>query len=373
MIPILDMHADVFMDLVRRYEARNAQQNDSTTKSRNANNSLGSLGDFFELETRHLNRIKSGGIVGAVLIDCRMAGETAEPEHLEQFIVTIRRELAAAGDRLIHVKSATDLDRALATGRFAAIVGYEGLSPTKGDLSWIRRLYDEAGLRVAALTHNDDNDYGGGALGARGGAPNAIDTGSGLGSSGAHGSLSGASLGTPTLGLTEKGRQAVALMNDLGILIDMAHAGKATRRDILAASTRPVMLSHTSAKVVYDNGRNLSDEEMRAIANAGGLIGCMTSPAALAPLADRAHHNLERYIQHLTHMINAAGVDHVGLGLHFCEYLYTREEYPLIEGLEDASRAQAIIDALLAAGYSHADVEKIAWRNFARVFTEAVG
>jgi len=72
-------------------------------------------------------------------------------------------------------------------------------------------------------------------------------------------------------------------------------------------------------------------------------------------------------------MIGAAGVDHVGLGLHFCEYLYTREEYPLIEGLEDASLAQAIIDALLAAGYSHADVEKIAWRNFARMFTEAVG
>ena len=99
----------------------------------------------------------------------------------------------------------------------------------------------------------------------------------------------------------------------------------------------------------------------------------MTSPAALAPLADRAHHSLERYMQHLTHMIGAAGVDHVGLGLHFCEYLYTREEYPLVDGLEDASRAQVIVDALLAAGYSQADVEKIAWRNFARVFTEAVG
>ena len=152
----------------------------------------------------------------------------------------------------------------------------------------------------------------------------------------------------------------------------MSHAGKATRRDILAASSRPVMLSHTSAKAVYDNGRNLSDEEMRAIADAGGLIGYMTSPAALAPLADRAHHSLERYMQHLTHMISAAGVDHVGLSLHFCEYLYTREEYPLISGLEDASRAQAIVQSLISAGYSESEVEKIAWRNFARVFEEAV-
>jgi len=225
MVPILDMHADVFMDLVRRREARNAASFVGDEKSRNAQKNLGAPDDFFELEERHLNRIKSGGIVGAVLIDCRMAGEAAEPEHLEQFIVTVRRELAAAGDRLIHVKSATDLDRALAAGRFAAIVGYEGLNPTKGDLSWIRRLYDEAGLRVAVLTHNDDNEYGGGALGARGGARS---------TSGAYGVLSGGAIGSPTLGLTEKGCQAVALMNELGILIDMAHAGPKTRRDILA-------------------------------------------------------------------------------------------------------------------------------------------
>ncbi|PKL06640.1 MAG: hypothetical protein CVV53_03240 [Spirochaetae bacterium HGW-Spirochaetae-9] len=337
MIPIFDMHADVFMDLVRRHEAHSVKE------------CAGVPDDCVELEERHLRRIRAGGIAGAVLIDCRMAGETAEPEHLERFIETVRLEVAAAGNSLVHVKTAADIDRAFSSGSFAAIVGYEGLSPTKGDLGWIRRLYDEACLRVAILTHNDDNDYGGGALGTLGGA-----------------------LGTPSLGLTERGLQAVALMNELGILIDMSHAGKATRRDILAASTRPVMLSHTSAKAVYDNGRNLSDEEMRAIADSGGLIGCMTSPAALAPMADRAHHNLERYMQHLTHMIGAAGVDHVGLGLHFCEYLYTREEYPLVSGLEDASWAQVIIEGLGKAGYSESDVEKIAYKNFVRVFAEAV-
>ncbi len=342
MLPIFDMHADVFMDLVRRREARNANKSGNVEKAHNATECAGAPNDCVELEERHLKRIKAGGIAGAVLIDCRMAGETALPEHLERFIETVRREMAAAGDTVAWVRSAAELHHAFAAGSFAAIVGYEGLSPTKGDLGWIRRLYNEAGLRVAILTHNDDNEYGGGAL------------------------------GTSTLGLTEKGFQAVALMNELGILIDMSHAGKATRRDILAASARPVMLSHSSAKAVYDNGRNLSDEEMRAIADSDGLIGCMTSPAALAPMADRAHHSLERYMQHLTHMIGAAGVDHVGLGLHFCEYLYTREEYPLVSGLEDASRAQAIVEALLSSGYSESDVEKIAYKNFVRVFAEAI-
>ena len=332
MLPIFDMHADVFMDLARRRAA--ARGGDSAP----------------ELVERHLNRIRAGGIAGAVLIDCRMAGETAGPQHLERFIETVRREMAAAGDAVAWVRSAAELREALASGRFAAIVGYEGLSATGGDLGWITRLYDEAGLRLAILTHNDDNPFGGGALGLRGGLP--IDQ---------------------ALGLTQKGREAVALMNELGILVDMAHAGGATRADMLKASKRPVMLSHTSAKPVYDNGRNLSDEEMRAIADSGGLIGCMTSPAALAPMTDRPHHSLERYVEHLRHMIGAAGIDHVGLGLHFCEYLYTPEEYPPVSGLEDASRAQAVPEALLAAGLSQDEVEKIAWKNFARVFAAAAG
>jgi membrane dipeptidase len=216
-------------------------------------------------------------------------------------------------------------------------VGYEGLNPARGDLSWIERLHREAYVRIAALTHNDDNPFGSGALGTAG-------------------------------GLTELGRAAVSKMNELGILIDMAHASRQTRRDILASSARPVMLSHTSAKAVYDNGRNLDDLEMRAIAEKGGLLGCMTSPAALAPLEDRPNHSLERYMAHLAHMLDAAGVEHVGLGMHFCEYLYTPEQYPPVRGLEDASKAQAILDALATLGYSQGDIEKIAYRNFRRVF-----
>lgn len=367
MIPIFDLHADVFMDLVRRAEASGRIARGGAARSRIACGGIAraDLPDNAapaELESRHLARIRSGGIFGAVLIDCRMAGETAGPEDLERFIARVNIELDAARDKVTRVRAAADIGRAIASGTFAAIVGYEGLTATGGDLGWIRRLHKEADLRVAVLTHNDDNVFGGGALGERGGLPGyvALDRTRALGQ-------------TQALGLTEKGREALALMNELGILVDMAHAGKATRRDILTASTRPVMLSHTSSKAVYDNGRNLSDAEMRAIADKGGLIGCMTSPAALAPIEDRGHHNLERYTEHLLHMINAAGVDHVGLGLHFCEYLYSREEYPPVRGLEDASRAGSIVDALLASGVSEDDVEKIAWKNFAKLFARAVG
>ena len=327
MMPIFDLHADVLMDLVRNGP------------------------DL----ARHLARMRKGGIAGAALIDCRMAGETAAPAHLERFIQVTRAELAAA-EGILHVKTAAHLKHALETGAFAAIIGYEGLAPTGGDLSWIRRLYDDVGLRIATLTHNDDNCFGGGALGLRGGltGPDGRAT-------------------HKAMGLSSLGYGTVELMNELGILIDLAHAGKVTRADIITASSKPVMLSHTSARAVYDNGRNLSDEELKSIADAGGLVGCMTSPAALAPMSDRANHTLDRYMEHLLHMIDAAGLDHVGLGLHFCDFLYTREEYPLVKGLEYPSEAQVIIERLRKAGISEAGVEKIAWKNFLRVFSQAVG
>ncbi len=296
------------------------------------------------LAERHLSRLAAGGVRGAVVADCRMAGEEAGPAHLEAFVATARRELAAAEEAGLarRVLSAADIGRARGEGRIALVVAYEGLRASDGDPAWIRRLFDEAGMRVAALTHNDDNAFGGGAAGSG-------------------------------IGLTERGREALALMNGLGILVDLAHASPATRADILAESRAPVMLSHSSAAAVYDTGRNLSDAAMRAIADRGGLVGCMTSPAAIAAPGDVAHRTIERYLGHLLRMVDAAGVEHVGLGLHFCEYLYTPEEYPPVRGLEDESRTGAVIDALAAAGLGEDAIEKIAWGNFLRVFAEAVG
>ncbi len=322
MIPLFDMHADIIMDLARHTEGEHSRRQ-----------------RFLE----HVSRMQKGRIGGAVLVDCRMAGESADTSHLQTFIDIVQhlcREQSIGA--YIIAGSPAMLRQAFLSKTWVGVVCYEGLTAARGNLEWISRLYHEAMLRVASLTHNDDNWLGAGALGAE-----------------------------PTKGLTEKGREAVAMMNILGILIDMAHAGPGTRRDILECSTRPVMLSHTSSASVYDNGRNLTDEEVRHIADHGGVIGCMTSPAALAALSDREHHSLDRYLEHLRHLLDAAGEDHVGLGLHFCEYLYSSEEYPPVSGLEDASRAYAIIDGLKHFGISERVIEKIAWKNFMRVFSEA--
>jgi membrane dipeptidase len=324
MIPIIDIHADILMDIARHAEDEE---------------------EYVPRFLHHVARMKRGGVGGAVIVDCRMAGEPADPSHLETFISIVKKLRNAQGCGHYRLAaSSKELADSFLSGTWTGLVCLEGLTAAGGRVEWISRLYREALLRIAALTHNDDNQFGGGALGS-----------------------------DPSKGLTQIGREAVVLMNQLGILIDMAHAGPITRREILECSTRPVMLSHTSSAYIYNNGRNLSDQEMRLIADHGGLVGCMTSPAALADIGDRAHHTIERYMEHLLHMLDAAGEDHVALGLHFCEYLYTREEYPPVRGLEDASRAQGILEALQQRGVPAAVIEKIAWRNFMRVFSEACG
>lgn len=324
MIPIFDVHADILMDIARHAESE---------------------AEYVPRFLHHVARMKKGGIGGAVVVDCRMAGEHADASHLETFIGIVQalRSSHSAGLYCLAGNS-KELAESFLSGTWTALVCFEGLTATGGRIEWIPRLYHEALLRIAALTHNDDNWFGSGALGT-----------------------------DPSRGLTEKGKEAVAMMNQLGILIDMSHASPSTRREILECSTRPVMMSHTSSASVYDNGRNLSDREMRFIADHGGLVGCMTSPAALADIRDCTHHTMERYMEHLLHMLDTAGEDHVALGLHFCEYLYDREEYPLVQGLEDASKAYGIVETLEGRGIPERVIEKIAWRNFLRVFSEACG
>lgn len=349
--PVFDCHADILMDVVKRRLA-------------------GETGTFRRF---HLDRLRAGGIAGAVLIHCHMYDTPAGPEDVESFIRLFRdedsensgvwRKLATGEDAAwaeAHFREAADAAEGTAKSASGAaadglpdagrkddplpvVVGMEGLKAVKGDFSLVERMYREASLRLVSLTQNDEND------------------------------LATGHWGDPKRGLTERGREFVRKLNDLGVLIDLAHANEPCRREILELSSRPVLMSHTSAKAVYDNGRNYSDAELKAVAEAGGCVGCMTSAAALAAEADTAHHTLERYLEHLERMVEVAGEDHVVLGLHYTEYLYPGPGYLSTRGLEDASRTQNLVAALRARGWQDAALEKLCWKNFFRLFRAALG
>ena len=332
--PVFDCHADILMDVVKRRLA-------------------GETGVF---RARHLDRLRSGGVAGAVLIHCHMYDSPAALEDIETFLRLFRDEDAENRGAVWSIlRSASDAARAeeaflaaaggktAGAGPLPVVIGMEGLKAVKGDFSLVERMYREAGLRLVSLTQNDEND------------------------------LATGHWGDPKRGLTPRGRDFIRLLNDLGVLIDLAHANEPCQREILELSKKPVLMSHTSAKAVYDNGRNYSDAQLKAVVEAGGCVGCMTSAAALAAEADTANHTLERYLEHLEHLVAVAGEDHVVLGLHYTEYLYPGPGFLATRDLEDASKTQNLIAALRARGWKDETLEKLAFRNFFRLFRTALG
>lgn len=238
-------------------------------------------------------------------------------------------ELAArSGGKLTLIKSAADLSaylerRRAGTEMTAGMLGVEGAQVLEGDLANLDAMFD-AGFRMMAPTHFFDTEIGGSA----------------------HGMEKG--------GLSALGREWVVKMEARGMTIDLAHASPATIDDVLKLATRPVVVSHTGVKGTCDNRRNLSDEQLRAIARTGGVIGigywdtavCGTDAASIA-----------RAIRYTSNLI---GAEHVALGSDFDGAVTV----PF-----DTSRLVEITDALIAAGFDEPDIRKVMGENVVRVLT----
>jgi len=204
------------------------------------------------------------------------------------------------------------------------ILGIEGSHPLEGDIKAVDRLYNE-GYRLMGLQHFFDNELGG--------------------------SLHGVSKG----GLTEFGRKAVDRMEEKHIVIDVAHSSEQVVRDVLARTTRPILVSHTGIKSLCDTGRNIDDELMQQIADRGGLIGigfweaavCDASPDGVASTIVKA--------------VKLFGEDAIALGSDFDGAVTTEFDY---------SENAALTDALLRQGLTEGQIRKVMGENEIRYFAE---
>jgi membrane dipeptidase len=149
------------------------------------------------------------------------------------------------------------------------------------------------------------------------------------------------------------------MMDSLGIIIDVSHVGPQTVIDILATSKNPIIASHSGVAALRSHYRNLTDTQIRSIAQRGGVIGVVFYPTFLVSSGTA---RLENVLQHIDYIKNLVGVDYVALGSDFDGI----ETTPL--GLEDVTKFPAITEALLQRGYSRQDVRKILGENFMRVF-----
>jgi len=236
-------------------------------------------------------------------------------------------EASANSDgRLVIIKNRGDLASFVSAWqkdpqRVAAILATEGLQPIEGKLENVDTLYD-AGFRITGLTHFFDNEIGGSAHGLEKG------------------------------GLTPLGRQVIKRLEEKAMLIDLAHASRPLIDDVLAISTRPVLVSHTGVEGTCKGTRNLSDQHLKAIAATGGVIGIGYWDAAICATS------VEAIVKAMRYTANLIGVQHVALGSDFNGTIHA----PF-----DVTGLPQLTEGLLKAGFSHADIAAIMGGNVQRL------
>ncbi len=160
-------------------------------------------------------------------------------------------------------------------------------------------------------------------------------------------------------GLSPFGREVVAEMNRLSMLVDVSHVSDETFYDVLECSSRPVVATHSCCRALADHPRNMTDDMIRALASAGGVIQINFYPVFLDSGNEKVHYR--RIADHIDHVVELVGIDYVGLGSDFDGIEVTPE------GMEDISKFSLIFDELRFRGYSEADIAKIASGNFFRI------
>ena len=240
----------------------------------------------------------------------------------------LRRAALAADGQILIVRTPADLARLLAARARGEIVtgtllSIEGAHDLEGRLANLDRLY-AAGFRMVGLVHFFDNDLGG--------------------------SMHGIAKG----GLTAFGLQVVRTMEARGMIVDLAHASPATVADVLHVATRPVVVSHGGVKGTCDTPRNLTDDQLRALAASGGMIGIGYWDAAVCEPTPAATAKAIRYVRDLV------GVDHVGLGSDY--------DGAVAAGF-DTAHVAAVTQALIDAGLSDDDIAKVMGGNALRILS----
>ena len=258
----------------------------------------------------------------------------------------IKEEIKDCDDIVHIVKKSEDFDIAKKSNKIAILIGMEGLQAIDDNIDDVEKLYS-FGVRHASLTWNEENKL---ATGAKGN----IDR-----------------------GLTEDGAKLIKKMEELGMILDVSHTNEKTFWDICKVATKPFIASHSNCRSLCDVPRNLTDDQLREIAIRNGVVGVNSYEEFVS--SDLEKRTVEHLVDHIDHMVEVMGIDHIGLGFDFAEYLnadtlkhYANTYTYGVRGLEDTTKAKNIISVLEKRGYSKEDIEKICYKNFYRVIKEII-
>ena len=285
----------------------------------------------FHTDIERLREGRVGGQFWSVYIPFDAVEEGAAKVQLEEIDIGLQI-IDKYPEAFELALSASDVEAAFGGGRIASMLGMEGGHAIENSLGALRAFY-AVGVRYMTLTHNGTLDW----------ADACCDEAR-------HG------------GLTEFGREVVREMNRMGMLVDISHTSPETMNDVLDVAEAPVIWSHASARGLHDHPRNVPDQVLRRLPENGGVVmvtfvNQFLSPKERATIADVA--------DHIEHVVELAGIDHVGIG----------SDYDGIDttpvGLEDVSTFPSLLAELSRRGWSEEDLAKLAGENVLRAWREA--
>jgi len=311
-----------------------------------------------------LDAVRASGITGVNLTVNVSSGGTGDAyDDTMARIEAWRREIAAHPGHFVNARFAADLRLAKRSGRLGIVFGFQDTVPFGDDLARLD-AFQRAGVRIVQLTYNVQNLVGSGSL--------VPDDG----------------------GLTDFGREVVARLDELRVLVDLSHCGPRTTLEGIRASTRPVSITHSGCSAIFRHPRSKDDETLRLLADRGGVLGIYLMPFLNAEGAPTA----ADVIAHVEHALQVCGEDHVGIGSdqgivpldvggdfqalfdavsarrQAAGIAAPREDtIPYVPELNVPRRMELIADGLSANGHGSRVIEKVLGTNWMRLFEEVWG
>jgi membrane dipeptidase len=238
--------------------------------------------------------------------------------------------------------SLKEIEKARREGKIAAVPTVEGAySLEEHNAIELLHQYYDLGIRALGFTWNYSNALGEGAN-----------------------RVYGDTARTPSpAGLTELGKEVTQEMNKLGMLIDVSHLSEQSFWDVIEVSKAPIMATHSGTSSLREHARNLTDEQLKALAENGGVVGIVFYPDFLKYGYPAENVYIKDYVDHIEHAVKVAGIDHVALGSDF-------DGGPLPTDLKDASELYKVTEELVNRGYSQGDIEKLLGKNTLRLLKE---
>ena len=261
-----------------------------------------------------------------------------------QNLAAFRAWLQQRPEQYLLVRTAEDLLRAKAEGKLAIAFDLEGMNALNGSADMVN-VYYELGVRQMLFAYNLNNLVGGGCH----------DT---------------------DIGLTDLGRAGIREMNRVGMLVDCSHSAYRTTMEAMAASAAPVIFSHSCAKALWQHGRNITDEQIKACARTGGVVGIN----GIGNFLGRNDISSAKFVDHVAHVAGLVGPEHVGISLDYAfdaenvdglvsanSRYWPKEEYKTASLYLPPEQLPEIVETMLQRGFSDPEITGILGGNFLRV------